>query len=185
MYILRLAMVVAMAVGGSQMANAQFGSNTTPSAQRPQAVSAPVPALLLNGHRVFLSNGGADAGLFPHPFAGTQDRGYGMLYTAMAASGRFELVDSPAKAELVIQIELTAPNGPVSGNKVAGASDPLPTFKLTVFDQPTHYVLWTVSQTIDPANLQKTHDKNFDEALNSLLQELLLAAGPGKEMASR
>jgi len=63
---------------------------------------------------------------------------------------------------------------------VAGASDPLPTFKLTVFDRPTHYVLWTVSQTIDPANLQKTHDKNFDDALSSLLQQLLLAAGPGK-----
>jgi len=175
---LRIAAVFLALGVGLPGAHGQY--NSTPSSERPAAVNAPVPALLLQGHTVFLSNGGADAGLFPHPFAGTQDRGYGAFYNALAASGRFQLVDSPAKAALVFELELTAPNGPMSGNKVAGASDPLPTFKLTVFDRPTHYVLWTVSQTIDPANLQKTHDKNFDDALSSLLQQLLLAAGPGK-----
>ena len=50
-------------------------------------------------------------------------------------------------------------------------TDPLPTFKLTIYDRPTHYVLWTISQTIDPANLQKTHDKNFDTALDSVVQQ--------------
>src|SRR6185312_11984957 len=64
----------------------------TKSADRPQGVVAPVPALLTAGRKVFLSNGGAEAGLFPHPFTGTQDRGYGRLYAALGGTSRFELV---------------------------------------------------------------------------------------------
>jgi len=144
---------------------------------RPQGVNAPVPALLTTGRKVFLSNGGADAGMFPHPFTGTQDRAYAYVYKALAASPRFEMVASPAEADLVMEIQLTPPNGPLGDNKVKGTSDPLPTFKLTVYDRPTHYVLWTVTQTVDEAERQVTHDKNFDAALDSLLSELAAATG--------
>ena len=152
-------------------------SNPTKAANRPQGVNAPVPPLLTAGRKVFLSNGGADAGLFPHPFTGTQDRAYAYFYKALAGSKRFEMVQSPAEADLVLEIQLTPPNGPLGDNKVKGTSDPLPTFKLTVYDRPTHYVLWTVTQTVDQAERQGTHDKNFDAALDSLLNELAAAAG--------
>jgi hypothetical protein len=52
-------------------------------------------------------------------------------------------------------------------------------FKLTVFDRPTHYILWTVTQTVDQAVRQETHDKNFDETIDSVVSQLQMAAGTG------
>jgi hypothetical protein len=145
---------------------------TTKASNRPQGTNSAVPALLLEAHTAFLSNGGADAGLFPHPFTGTQDRAYAYLAEKLPAGGSLTLVNAPAAADVVLEIQLSSPLGPLGTDKQKGTGDPLPTFKLIVYDRPTHYVLWTITQTIDPANLQKTHDKNFDSALDSLLDQL-------------
>ncbi|WP_263378781.1 hypothetical protein [Granulicella paludicola] len=169
-----LAVVVAVlaAPGMSAQVRMAHGSgSTTKEADRPQGTSAPLPGQLSQVKRVFLSNGGSDAGLFPHPFTGTQDRAYGYFYAALAGNTRYQLVSQPSQADAVVELALAAPLGSLGGDKSKGTTDPLPTFKLTIYDRPTHYVLWTISQTIDPANLQKTHDKNFDTALDSLLSQ--------------
>ncbi|HEY2118708.1 MAG TPA: hypothetical protein VGH37_05940 [Candidatus Acidoferrum sp.] len=36
----------------------------------PSPVIAPVPPAILTAKRIFVSNAGADSGLFPHPFTG-------------------------------------------------------------------------------------------------------------------
>jgi hypothetical protein len=79
---------------------------------------------------------------------------------------------SLGEADLVLELQLTAPNGPANANKVKGASDPLPMFRLVVFDRKTHYVLWAVTESIDVAYVQKTHDRNFDDALTLLVTDL-------------
>ena len=53
-----------------------------------------------------------------------------------------------------------------------GASDPLPMFRLVIFDRKTHYVLWALTESIDIAYVQKTHDRNFDDALAAVLTDL-------------
>jgi len=136
------------------------------------AQQAPVPPAILSAKTVFVSNAGADSGLFPHPFTGGESRGYDQFYTALRTWGHYNLTDSPATADLVFEIQLIAPNGPSSGNKINGASDPLPMFRLTIYDRKTHYILWALTSSIDPAALQKTHDKNFDDALNLLVNDL-------------
>jgi len=136
------------------------------------AQRAPVPPALLSAKTVFVSNAGADSGLYPHPFTGGESRGYDQFYAALKTWGHYNLTDSPSTADLVFEIQLIAPNGPSSGNKVNGASDPLPMFRLTIYDRKTHYILWALTSSIDPANLQKTHDKNFDDALNLLVTDL-------------
>ena len=50
-------------------------------------------------------------------------------------------------------------------------------FRLTVLDRKTHYVLWTVTQSVGLAVLQKTHDRNFDDALAAVLNQFLAIAG--------
>ena len=152
----------------------------TKSSDRPQGVSGPVPTGLTFGRRLLISNGGADAGLFPHPFTGTQDRGYGQFYSLLGANKTYQLVTAPADADLVLELQLTAPSGSLGGDKKRGTEDALPTFKLTIYDRPSHYILWTISQTIDQANLQKTHDKNFDDALALLATQFVTAAGSSK-----
>ena len=130
---------------------------------------APVPALLLDAKRVFISNARADSGLFPHPFTGDPDRAYNEFYAGVLSWGRYELVTSPAEADLVFEIRLMAPNGPANADKQKGASDPLPMLRLVIYDRPTHYALWALTESIAPAALQKTHDHNLDEAVANLV----------------
>jgi hypothetical protein len=132
-------------------------------------VMAPVPPLLASAKKIFISNAGADSGLFPHPFTGDPDRAYNEFYLDIESWGHYQVVASPAQADLVFELQLTAPNGPANANKQNGASDPLPMFRLVIYDRPTHYVLWALTESIEPASLQKTHDHNFDEALSTLL----------------
>jgi hypothetical protein len=65
----------------------------------------------------------------------------------------------------------------MSTNKVNGASDPVPMFRLVVYDRKTHYVLWVFTESIEIAYLKKTHDRNFDDALNAILFEFESLSG--------
>jgi hypothetical protein len=139
-------------------------------AQQPTPTAAgPVPPAILAAKKIFVSNAGADSGLFPSPFSGDPNRGYNQLYAGLKAAGQYELVNDPADADLVLEIQLTAPYGPTNGSKVNGASDPVPMLRLVVYDRKTHYVLWTFTQSIEVAILQMTHDRNFDDALAAIL----------------
>jgi hypothetical protein len=131
-----------------------------------------VPPALLTARTVFVSNAGADSGLFPSPFSGDPDRAYQQFYAAIQSWHHYQLVSDPTQADLVLELRLTAPYGPQSPNKSTGASDPLPMFRLVIYDRRTHYILWALTESIDKANLQKTHDKNFDVALEELTDDL-------------
>jgi hypothetical protein len=68
---------------------------------------APVPPALLTGKKIFVSNVGADSGLFPHPFSGTPDRAYNQFYAAVQKWGRYQCVADPSDADLVFELRLT------------------------------------------------------------------------------
>jgi hypothetical protein len=141
-------------------------------APAPPVSLAPVPPALLNAKTAFISNAGADSGLFPHPFSGDPDRAYNEFYAGIQSWGRYQLVADPSEADVVFELRLMAPYGPSTPNKQNGASDPLPMFRLVIFDRKTHYVLWALTESITLAFLQKTHDNNFDLALTALTLDL-------------
>ncbi len=148
------------------------------NAQQPSNSSVgPVPPGILSAKTVFVSNAGADSGLFPEPFSGDPSRGYTEFYTDLKATGQFDLVSDPSNADLVLELQLTAPYGPTNANKQNGTSDPLPMFRLVIFDRKTHYALWTLTESVEVALLQKTHDRNFDTALLVLVDRFLALAG--------
>jgi hypothetical protein len=69
---------------------------------------------------------------------------------------RFEFVGDPSDADLVLELEPTAPVGPtrlLETNKINGTSDPVPMFGL-----------WALTLSVEVALLQKTHDRNFCDA---------------------
>jgi len=144
---------------------------------------APVPGEMRTATKLFVSNTGADSGLFPSPFSGDPNRGYNQLYAGLQANGQFQLVNDPAEADLVLELQLTAPNGPSQGSKINGAANPVPMFRLVVYDRKTHYALWAFTQSIDIAFLQKTHDRNFDDALSTILLEFESLAGKARPAA--
>ncbi len=153
-------------------------------AQQPAStVVAPVPAEILAAKKIFISNAGADSGLFPSPFSGDPNRAYNQFYAALKATGQYDLVPDPAEADLVLELQLTAPNGPTKGSKVNGASDPVPMIRMVVYDRATHYVLWAFTQSIEIAFLQKTHDRNFDDAVTAILTEFEALSGKGPSAA--
>jgi len=154
-------------------------TGTAWGAQQPSGNGiAPVPPALLAAKTVFVSNAGSDHGLFPHPFSGDPDRAYNEFYADMQSLGRYELVTDPAAADLVFELRLNAPNGPTNADKTKGASDPLPMFRLVIYDRKSHYVLWALTESIEPANLQKTHDHNFDVALSTLVEDVKRLTAP-------
>jgi hypothetical protein len=149
--------------------------------------SGPVPSAITRAKTIFVSNAGADAGLFPErlpfgstsesqPFTGDSARPYTQFSTALQAAKQYTLVSDPSQADIVLELRLTAPYGPASPNRQNGASDPLPQFRLVVYDARSHFILWTFTQSIEPAFLQKTHDKNFDQALAALLTQFMTIA---------
>ena len=150
------------------VAAAQMPAYTAP-AQPPPAIAA--------AKTIFVSNAGADSGLFPAPFSGDQDRAYTEFSQALKANGSFTLVNDPEQADLVLELRLNAPYGPTNPSKQNGASDPLPMFRLTIYDRKSHYVLWTITQSVELAFLHKTHDRNFDDALAAVLNDFLQVAG--------
>ena len=145
--------------------------------QSAPTAAAPVPPAILSASRIFISNAGADAGLFPSPFSDSPDRGYNQFYAALKNQGSYQLVNDPSKADLVLEFRLTAPYGPSNADKQKGASDPLPMFRLVVYDAKTHFILWALTENVDLAYLKKSHDRNFDSALASIVKDFNLLTG--------
>lgn len=150
-------------------------NGTIAMAQDPAELA--VPPAIRSARRVFVSNAGADSGLFPRPFSGDTGRPYTQFFSALKAARQFDLVSDPSDADLVLELQLIAPMGPSGADKQKGASDPVPEFRLAIYDRKSHYILWTLTESIGVALLQKTHDRNFDDALSTLLVDFLRLAG--------
>ena len=129
---------------------------------------APVPDAISKAKTLFLSNGGADSGLFPSPFSGTEERPFAEMFAVLHADSSHPLMRDPSAADLVLELSLLAPSAPQEPSKQKGASEPLPMLKLVVYDQKTHYVLWTLTRSVEGAMLKKTHDHNLDVAIQAL-----------------
>jgi hypothetical protein len=142
-----------------------------------QGAPGPIPTAITSARTIFVSNGGGEASLFPEPFSGDPSRGYNELYAALKASGQYQLVDNPTQADLVLEIRLASPPALLRQDIPIGKFDPLPMFTLTIYDRSTHYVLWTLTRTVDYAILQKTHDRNFDQAIDAIASQFEALSG--------
>ena len=146
--------------------------------QRKQTPPASVPQLVLQAKKVFIANGGGDESLFDSPqYSGGPDRLYNEFYTAMKSWGRYELVGSPAEADLVIEIRLTI----LQPSRRETEYDSQ--FHLAIRDVKTHETLWGLTEHAQTAILQRNQDKNFEQALTGILSELRRIAGPGPAIA--
>lgn len=135
---------------------------------------APVPAQIVAGRKVFISNGGADIlsqSLFKR--AGEPDQAYNHFYSAMQTWARYEIVSTPGEADLVFEISFSAPqyyNGTLTSYG--------PHFELRVLDGKTHFLLWSLTEPVEGAFRKATWLKNFDHGLDSLMDDLKKLAAP-------
>jgi hypothetical protein len=134
------------------------------AAQTKPAPPAPVPVQIVAAKRVFIANAGGDELAPDGPsFSGEPSRAYDQFYAAMKGWGRFEIVDSPAQADLLLEIrqEVRAehiPDGPL--------------FQLTIRDPRTNALLWAFHIHGQFAMGQSNSDRNFDQTVARLVSHL-------------
>lgn len=146
------------------------------SAQQPKMpVAAPAPTQIAAAQKVFISNAGGESFenvIDATVFNGGPDRPYNEFYTALKDWGRYELVTSPADADLVLEISWqltdTGLRLPVLGQ-----------LRLTIIDPKTHVTLWNLTQYVRGAILLGNRDKNFDLAMTTIVNRLrILSTAP-------
>ena len=136
---------------------------------------APLPSQITAAKKAFISNAGGDERWYDDPvFTGGVDRTYNEFYAAMKTSGRYELVGSPAEAELVFEIGMSTPaiSGLASQGDTLGRKPYDPQFRLAIRDPKTNALLWAFTEHVQWAILQGNRDKNFELALNRIVYDL-------------
>jgi hypothetical protein len=136
--------------------------------------SAPVPSQIGAAHKVFISNAGADVDAqTAFKRAGEPEEAYNHFYMAMQSWGRYELVTTPADADLVFEIRFTSPMY-MNGNLATYQ----PQFGLRVLDAKTHFLLWSLTEPVEGAFRKDTWLKNFAHGLDALMDDLNKLSAP-------
>jgi len=104
----------------------------------------------------------------------------------MKAWGRYELVASPADADLLLEIQFTVFPAQSSGRETLGGIAYDPQFRLAIRDSKTQAILWGLTEHAQWAILKGNRDKNFDQALAHVVSEVRrIATGPAAGEASK
>jgi hypothetical protein len=146
---------------------------------------APIPAQIQAAKRVLVTNGGVDDYAL---LTGGATRAYDELYAELKTGARYDLVASPADADLIFQIQfsVSVPPGVTRNTPGIGSVPYSSELRLEIRDPKTNVLLWAFVEHPDGAMLQGNRDKNFDEAMARIvasLQGLGTAAGavPGPQ----
>ena len=128
-------------------------------AQQQPMPSAPIPAQVVAARRVFISNGGDDDWTIPHQFH-APNLTYNEFYAEIKSWGKYELVSSPADADVVFEIRSY-------DSRQAGFQ-----VHLSILDPKTHVTLWSLTQEVRGASRIAIARKNFGEGVNALVEDL-------------
>jgi hypothetical protein len=150
------------------------------------APSAPVPASILTAQKVFIANAGTDAftsQVFKELGVSGTDP-YNIVYAAVKSWGKYHLVSTPADAEMVFEIRVTAALTEACGRtnwdfeRALAAGTPQFQTELTIRDARTQSLLWIVTEPVHSANLKGTWRKNIAEANSALAEDLKTLVAP-------
>jgi hypothetical protein len=136
---------------------------------------APMPSQLLAGRKVFISN--VPGSLFFSPRNAEDDpyRPYNQFYASLKNWGYYELVSTPAEADLIFEINLA--DRPTLSNASVQSTVRLAYLDLTVRDPKTQAVLWWFAEHIQGANRPATGEKNYNDAMTNLVNDVKKAIG--------
>ena len=137
------------------------------------APPAPIPPQILAAKKAFIANAGGDEMANNYPrFSGRPDRAYNQFYAAVKSWGRFEIVGSPAEADLLLEVRQSVSAGPGPGSSL------IPQFRLKIRDARTNALLWGFNVEGEFGLGQGESDRNFDQAVNRLVAELRTLVAP-------
>jgi len=128
------------------------GAKTPP----PDISAAPVPPQILSAHKVFISNGEGTGMIWPPNLI------YDAFYAGMKSWAKFELVPTPADADLVFEVRYFE----------GSYRRPLESVQLLIFDPKTHATLWHFTRQLQGWNRPETGRKNFESDMSALLNNV-------------
>jgi hypothetical protein len=141
-----------------------------PAKTRKDVPPAPLPAVIVAAHKVFLSNGGGS------------DLAYDAFYSEMKKWGKYQIVGSPEEADLIVELAYrvenmgthvwSATNTDNNTTQVYSRQIIDPQLILTIYDAKTKNSLWS---TVDHRRLAKMENNREKEIVNSaerLVEEL-------------
>jgi len=138
--------------------------------------TAPIPPLILAAKKVFIANGGGDEMALGDPiFSGGPDRAYNQFYAAIRNWDRFNIVSSPADADLLLEIRQEVQTVTLGG-KGGGSATPL--FRLGIRDPKTNALLWAFHIHSEFGMGQGNSDRNFDQAVDRIVNDLRILVTP-------
>jgi hypothetical protein len=128
----------------------------------PAVPAAPTPAQILSAHKVFISNGESTGIIWPLSLP------YDAFYSGMKTWGKYELVTSPADADIIFEVRYLNRDYPLTTERV----------QILVLDPKTHVTLWQFIEEIKGWTRDDTGRNNFQLTINTLIDEVKkLAAG--------
>jgi len=153
MIALFLTVFVAAQNNGEQQSQTQNNPNGAPFP------AAPIPVQIPAARQIFISNvPGINLNL-----AGGPTRTYDQFYAAVTGLQKYQLASSPAAADLVFEISIA---------RQIDAADGGVQLRLVMVDPKTNVPLWTIGQHIEVAVRKATAERNFDNAMAQLLNQL-------------
>lgn len=139
------------------------------------APAAPIPQQILAAKKVFIANAGGDERWYDDAiFDGGPVRAYNEFYAAVRKAGRYEIAGSPADADLLLEIGLTAPmvSGTGAQRDSLTAKPYDPQLRLVIRDPKTNALLWAFTEHVQWAILFGNREKNFDQTMTRIVSDL-------------
>lgn len=153
------------------------------AAQHSDVVPAgPIPPQIAAAKKVFIANAGGDERWYDEQiFDGGPARAYDEFYARVKAAGRYEIVNTPAEADLLFEIGLSTPmaSGVGARGDTWGDKPFDPQFRLVIRDPKTNALLWAFTEHVQWAIQLGNRDKNFEKTLVRIMRDLQgLSASP-------
>jgi hypothetical protein len=140
------------------------------------APAAPIPPQILAAKKVFIANAGGDEMTGnDQRFSGGPDRAYNEFYAAMKSWGRFEISNTPADSDLLLEIRQSVSAVTPTGG---GTSSFIPQFQLSIRDPKTNTMLWGFNVHSRFGIGQADSDRNFSSAVGRLATDLRILVAP-------
>jgi len=131
---------------------------------------APLPAVVVNAQKVFLTNGGGS------------DLAYDAFYGPMKKWGKYQIVGSPEEADLIVELAYRVEHGGTrvwsSNNSYDGTTQVHsaqivdPQLVLTIYDAKSKNSLWSTIDHRRPARREKNREKETINSAERLVDEL-------------
>ena len=136
---------------------------------------APLPAAIVDAHKVFLSNGGGS------------DLAYDAFYSEMEKWGKYQIVGTPDDADLIVELSYRVED---MGTRVWSSTNTYnnttqvhsrelidPKLILTIYDAKTKNSLWSTVDHRRLARLEKNREKEMINSADRLVEELRSRSG--------